>query len=251
MSDLESELTKIPGVDPSIQLLASDPVEEAAYDKQNSVYASSTYENDHDMKPGLIVFPEGIPDIALTLQYAKETKRAVAVRTGGHQYSGASSTGQTNILLDLRKTFQGEITRTDPRPGSNPEAKGPNVQVRTSVSWSLEKFSAWLVSEGLFVPHGECWGVWLGGHVQTGGYGQLGRSFGLLGDHVVSIELVDPDNGPTYKKTVSKEENSELFYAILGGRFFSVFLQFNCHVKMITPESILSISMVIGKEQLD
>ena len=219
MRDVDDELTKIPGIAPNLQLLASDAIEKLDYDRQNSVYASSTYEVDHDMNPGLIVFPSGIPDIALTLQYAKANNRAVAVRTGGHQYSGASSTGKQNILLDLRETFTGEITRNDPEPDSNLPPKGPNIQVRTSVSWSLENFSKWLVTQGLFVPHGECWGVWLGGHMQTGGYGQLGRSFGLLGDHVASIELVDPDNGPTYKKIVSKDKESELFYALLGGRF--------------------------------
>ena len=218
--ETDGVLTKIPGLGPDIQLLASDATEKGAYDRQNSVYASTTYEVEHDMNPGLIVFPKSIPDIALTLQYAEKNKIAVAVRTGGHQYSGASSTGMRNILLDLRNTFEGDITKTDPDPESNPVPKSPNTQVRTSVSWSLENFSKWLVSQGLFVPHGECWGVFLGGHVQSGGYGQLIRSFGLLGDHVVSLELVDPHNGPSYKKIVSKEVDPELFYAILGGRSF-------------------------------
>jgi len=53
----------------------------------------------------------------------------------------------------------------------------------TSVSWSLGAFNAWMAQYHIDVH--------LGGHVQTGGYGQLGHSFDLFGNHVVSIELVD------------------------------------------------------------
>lgn len=56
--------------------------------------------------------------------------------------------------------------------------------------------------------------VHLGGHVQTGGYGQLGRSFGLFGDHVISLEIVDHEG--TIKE-VTRENDKDLFYAILGG----------------------------------
>ena len=66
----------------------------------------------------------------------------------------------------------------------------------------------------VFVPHGQCTTVHLGGHVQTGGYGQLGRSFGLFGDHVVIIEYVD-HNGDF--KEVTRDSDPEIFYAILGG----------------------------------
>ena len=65
----------------------------------------------------------------------------------------------------------------------------------------------------MFVLHGQCADVHLGGHVQTGGYGQLGRSFGLLADYVISLEIIN-HNGE--EVTVTKSSNSELFYAILG-----------------------------------
>ncbi len=178
-----------------------------AYKDNKYQYASSSHEVDHNMNPGLIIQPKDKNDIALALKYAKSRGIAVAIRTGGHQYSGASSTSATNVQLDLKQTFLG------PDDQAIFEKDGKSF-VRTSVSWSLGAFNAYLTKNKVFVPHGQCTDVHLGGHVQTGGYGQLIRSFGLLGDHVVSLELVDHDGN---FKEITKATDPELFYAILGG----------------------------------
>ncbi|KAL5351769.1 hypothetical protein ACLOAV_003630 [Pseudogymnoascus australis] len=178
-----------------------------AYQNNKYQYASSSYEIDHNMNPGLIIQPENKNDIVLALKYAKAQKIAVAIRTGGHQYSGASSTSASNIQLDLKKTFR------QPDDQTHFEKDGRTF-VRTSVSWSLGALNAYLTRHKLFVPHGQCIDVRLGGHVQTGGYGQLGRSFGLFGDHVLSLEMVDHEGN---FKEVTKATDPELFYAILGG----------------------------------
>lgn len=52
--------------------------------------------------------------------------------------------------------------------------------------------------------------VHLGGHVQTGGYGQLGRSFGLLGDHVLSLEIIDHEG---QEREITRAGDPEMFYA--------------------------------------
>ncbi|MCJ1405275.1 hypothetical protein MMC11_008502 [Xylographa trunciseda] len=170
-------------------------------------YATSTHGVDHDMNPALIVEPRDKNDIATVLRYARDQKIAVAIRTGGHQYSGASSTTAPNIQLDLNTTFQG----SDDRAIFEKDGK---TFFRTSVSWGLGDFNAYLGKHNVFLPHGQCIHVHLGGHVQTGGYGQLGRSFGLLGDYVLSLEIVDYDGNI---KELSKNHDSELFYAFLGG----------------------------------
>lgn len=54
----------------------------------------------------------------------------------------------------------------------------------------------------------------LGGHVQTGGYGQLGRSFGLFGDHVRSLSIIDYTG---MSRTITRDSEPDLFWALLGG----------------------------------
>jgi hypothetical protein len=179
----------------------------AQYRENNEQYATSTHGEDHHMDPALIVQPSDKNDITLTLRYAKREGIAVAIRTGGHQYSGASSAGPPNIQLDLQMTFRNPDDRTV-------FEVGPKTFIRTSVSWSLGEFNKYLGSHHVFVPHGQCINVHLGGHVQTGGYGQLGRSFGLLGDHVTTLEIIDHEGN---EREVSKNNNPELFFAFLGG----------------------------------
>ncbi|RDW73312.1 hypothetical protein BP6252_07219 [Coleophoma cylindrospora] len=171
-------------------------------------YATSSYADEKRIDPALIVYPLNKEDIATTLKYAKSQKIAVAIRTGGHQYSGASSTVAPNIQLDLKTTFRGLDDR------QILEGKDGQTYVRSSVSWSLGEFNAYLGKHNLFVPHGQCVNVHLGGHVQTGGYGQLGRSFGLFGDQVVSLEIVDHEGTV---KEVTMASDKDLFSAILGG----------------------------------
>lgn len=181
--------------------------ENKEYQDANYQYATSTHEIDHDMNPGLIIQPGNKDDIVLALKYARAQKIAVAIRTGGHQYSGASSTSPTNILLDLKMTFRAPEDR-------HTFHIAERSFFRTSVSWGLGEFNAYLTKQHLFVPHGQCTEVHIGGHVQTGGYDQLGRSFGLFGDHVISLELIDHEGN---SKEVTKATDPELFYAFLGG----------------------------------
>lgn len=157
------------------------------------------------MNPALIIQPKDKNDVALAVKYAKSQGIALAIRTGGHQYSGASSTPAPNIQLDLEKTF-----------GNEPEIfeKDGRTFVHTGVSHSLGSFNAYLAKHKLFIPHGQCTEVHVGGHVQTGGYGQLGRSFGLFGDHVLSLEIVDHEGN---FKEITKASDPEMYYAWLGG----------------------------------
>lgn len=177
------------------------------YQDEQYQYALSTHEIDHNMNPGLIIQPQNKNDIVLALQYAKSQKCAVAIRTGGHQYSGASSTSPNNIQLDLKMTFRGPDDQLL-------FEKDGSTYVRTSISWPLGAFNAFLTKSKVFVPHGQCTDVHLGGHVQTGGYGQLIRSFGLLGDHVSSLEIIDYEGN---SKEITRASDPEMFYAFLGG----------------------------------
>ncbi|KAF9346268.1 hypothetical protein BGX26_002247 [Mortierella sp. AD094] len=168
-------------------------------------YGSSSYEMDGIIQPAAIIYAANDDDVFQAIKYAKANKVAVAVRTGGHQYSCASSTFGKNIQLDLSNTY------TDVTWG-----KPDFTEVTVGISFSLSAFNAKLGEKKRFVPHGQCSHVHLGGHVQTGGYGQLGRSFGLLADHVKEFRII-PADGPAKWIQRDVPADRDLFFAVLGG----------------------------------
>jgi hypothetical protein len=165
-------------------------------------YALSSYP-DGSMEPAIIFYPKNEEDVKKVINYARKERIAIAIRTGGHQYCGSSSTSGRNIQIDLSKTFR-EF-----------EYDKSTNRLRTGISFTLRELNAELGHLGLFIPHGECQNVHVGGHLHTGGYGMLYRSYGLFGDHVRVLELITADG---VKKTATRDnEHSDLFYAVLGG----------------------------------
>ncbi|CCF47670.1 FAD binding domain-containing protein [Colletotrichum higginsianum] len=186
-----------------------DELEQQDYAFFNQQYATSTYQKDHDMNPDLIVRPKHDEDVIRAVNWARENKVAVAVKSGGHQYSGASSTGGKNIQVDLSNTYKDLMVLRPKEPIADDRAL-----VYIGVSTTMMDLNKYLKHNKLFVPTGQCAYVGVGGHGQTGGYGQLGRSFGLFGDHIKTIRLVCHDG---VIRDITKLNDPELFYALLGG----------------------------------
>ena len=120
---------------------------DAEYQANAYQYAKSSHEG---MSPNMIIYPTGLEEILNIVDFAKKNRVGVAVRTGGHQYSGkflvnflfqenlfrlslsgASSTSGENILVDLSDTFQ------------DPEADFQYVEetnmLRVGISFSLKE----------------------------------------------------------------------------------------------------------------
>jgi FAD/FMN-containing dehydrogenase len=171
-------------------------------------YATTSVKDDGSvMKPGAIIYCANVTDVQLAVNYAREQGIAVAVRTGGHQYCGMSSTTGGNIQVDLSSAF------FDVDLGGLVDDDDPTVTL--GVSFPLgQLMDKVLKPNKIFVPHGECATVHLGGHVHTGGYGMLCRSFGLLGDYVRAFQIVTADGA---HRTVTRDSDPDLFYAVLGG----------------------------------
>jgi hypothetical protein len=219
MTEKELPMKELPNFSPQTRVFfrGSKDYEQHAYQ-----YGTSSHQ-DNTMVPAAIIYPKTIKDIISSVKYAKETGIGIAVRTGGHQYSGASSTSGNNIQLDLSDTFQSVVRDF--------RYNHATKLLRVGISFSILELQSLLRNMKMFIPAGICANVHLGGHVQTGGYGMLTRAFGLLSDYVEGFEIVLANgnhekvwkpNSPFAPKDLEPDcklskENNDLFWAVLGG----------------------------------
>ena len=167
------------------------------------------------MSPAAVIFVANDDDIKQAILYARAAKVAIAVRSGGHQYCGFSSTGGKNIQLDL----SGRLHKSDtPYPYHRFEYNAAQNLITAGCGLDLLTLHEKMMALGLFVPHGECKNVHIGGHAQTGGYGALTRPFGLFVDYIQSFDIIGPDaQKRTIRRDTDDAEEAEWFFAVLGG----------------------------------
>ncbi|KAF9574462.1 hypothetical protein EC968_006446 [Mortierella alpina] len=183
------------------------------FDSRAYQYATTSYSKTGSMNPAFILYAQNDTDVIGAIQVAKQQKIAIAVRTGGHQYCGASSTSGKNLQLDLSETY----TTIE---WEEPEANDHTI-VTVGVSTSLGSLLSRLKEYRRFVPTGQCSYVHVGGHCQTGGYGTSARGFGLFADHIQKLRIITADKEqPEFRwihRHSDSEEEKELFYSVLGG----------------------------------
>jgi hypothetical protein len=179
------------------------------YEDKRYQYATTSQMSPASMSPAAIIYPQhpnADPDVLMAIRYAEANNLAIAVRTGGHAYSGTSSTTSNNLQLDLSQAYY------------EWDYNAETGLLQVGVSYSLFEFNTKLKEMGLFMPTGQCYDVHVGGHAQTGGYGQLARAFGLFSDQIVSFEIFLADGTKRVIVADSKEKSDkDLFFAVLGG----------------------------------
>ena len=172
-------------------LLAGDP----GYDAARRILHPQ-----FDKHPALIVQPTGAADVRSAVTFARERELLVAVKCGGHSFSG-KSTCDGGIQIDLSR-LRG--VRVDP------------VARRAYVEGGslLGDLDHEAMSHGLVTTAGTVSHTGVGGLTLGGGFGRLARRFGLALDNVKSVEIVTADG---QLRHASAEENADLYWAVRGG----------------------------------
>jgi hypothetical protein len=153
-----------------------------------------------DKHPALIVQPSGATDVASAVSFARDNNLLVAVKCGGHSFSG-KSTCEGGMQIDL-SMMRG--TRVD-RGAKRAYVAGG------SLLGDLDHES---MSQGLVTTAGTVSHTGVGGLSLGGGFGRLARKYGLTLDNIKSVDIVTADGAIRH---ASDDENAELFWGVRGG----------------------------------
>jgi FAD/FMN-containing dehydrogenase len=165
--------------------------------------------------PGLVIQPRNPDEVAEALNFARDQRVPLAVRSGGHGISGRS-TNDGGIVIDLAGmreiTVLSEVDRL--------------VRIEAGARW--KDVAAALAPHGWALSSGDYGGVGVGGLATAGGIGWLAREHGLTIDHLRAADLVLADGSKVH---VSETEHPDLFWAVRGaGANFGIVTAFEFQV---------------------
>jgi hypothetical protein len=146
-------------------------------------------------------------DVQNAVQTAVSAGSQFAVRGGGHCYANFVYNPAVQTVIDM--SMMNAIYFD---PGMNAFA----VQGGATLG---DIYGTLYRGYGVTLPGGHCPGTGVGGHATGGGHGMLSRKFGLITDHIQSVEMVTVNaQGKAGVVTATRNgANSDLWWAISGG----------------------------------
>ncbi len=153
-----------------------------------------------DRKPALIARCHSSADVAAAVRFAREKDLLVAVRAGGHSYSGQSSVDD-GMMIDLQPMKALEI---------DPQAK----RAKAAAGVFLGEFDRASQKYGLATTAGTVPHTGLSGLTLGGGVGRLMRLHGMTIDNLMAVDIVTAEGKLLH---ASATENADLFWGVRGG----------------------------------
>ncbi|KAI0722159.1 FAD-binding domain-containing protein [Cerioporus squamosus] len=160
-------------------------------------------------KAALVAFVKDAEDVSRAVIYAKQAKLPIAIKGGGHNASGASSS-KGGLVIDLSRYLNGVKVDTQKKLG----------YVGGGAIWeTVDKIA---IEHGLATVGGTVNHVSKLFLVLGGGYGWLSGAYGLAIDNLATVVTADGSI-----LTASETENPDLFWGIRGaGSNFGVVTEF-------------------------
>ncbi|GGU47479.1 FAD-binding oxidoreductase [Streptomyces lavendofoliae] len=149
------------------------------------------------VRPAGIAYCARPEDVRGCLAFARRTGVPVAVRSGGHAYTGWSS--GPGLIVDVQRMASVSLTGGTATIGAG--AKLIDVYDR-------------LTARGRTVPAGSCPTVGVSGLVLGGGIGVVSRAYGVSSDSLTGATIVTADGRV---RDVDAKRDPDLFWALRGG----------------------------------
>ena len=173
-----------------------------------------------DKHPAIVARCRTTADVVRAVKFARARGLALAVRGGGHNIAG-NALVDDGIVIDLSAMKAVKV---------DPAAKRVTVEGGAL----LGDVDAATLAHGLAVPLGINSTTGVGGLTLGGGFGWIGRKFGMTVDSLESAEVVTAAGDVV---VASEKSNGDLFWALRGGGGnFGVVTRFTFRLHPVGPE---------------
>jgi hypothetical protein len=161
--------------------------------------------------PEVIVVATSEDDVVRAVKLARKEGLGLAVRSGGHSWSGSHLRDGT-VLIDLSNLREVWIDKAATTGTVQPGITGVEL-------------SEMLTPHDLFFPTGHSTGVGIGGYLLQGGFGWAGRQYGPACLSVTAVDAVTADGELIH---ADQNQNADLLWAARGAGpgFFAVVTKF-------------------------
>lgn len=162
--------------------------------------ARKVYNGMISKKPALIAKCVDVADVIQCVNFARENKVLVSIRSGGHN-AGGLGICDDGLVIDLAPM---KYTKVDP--------KAKTVIAGGGCTWGDIDHATHAF--GMATPSGIIASTGVGGLTLGGGIGHLTRKCGLTIDNLLAVDMVLADGSFI---TANAKENPDLFWAVRGG----------------------------------
>ncbi len=146
--------------------------------------------------------PSTVDSLHEALLLARRSGRSVGLRGGGNSYGDAAMNSE-NILIDIRR--MNRILEWNPQTG----------RIRMEPGVTLADLWQYILEDGWWPPIATGTSLTtMGGSAAMNVHGKNAYRAGTFGDHIIEFDLMLA-SGETI--TCSREENSDIFHAAIGG----------------------------------
>ncbi|KAI5660687.1 hypothetical protein M9H77_20010 [Catharanthus roseus] len=189
----------------------------------NSRVQNFEYALPNSRKPLVIITPNHESQVQAAIRCSKEFHLQMRIRSGGHDFSGASFASKSPFFMLDMSNFS-----------------SISIDLKTRTAWlgvaarlGEVYYTIYQANNSLYFPGGSCPTVGVGGLVSGGGYGPFARKYGLAADNVIDARVVDA-NGRILDRNSMGED---FFWAIRGGNgaSFGVVLSYKVNLVEIRP----------------
>jgi FAD/FMN-containing dehydrogenase len=181
-----------------------------------------------DRYPDAIVRVESVADVREAVRFARDRGLKVAVRGGGHHWSG-TALRDGGLLIDLSALRDVVIDKPSKTAVVQPGMR--NLELAQK-----------LAEHDLAFPLGHCPSVTVSGYLLGGGFGWNAGEWGVACWNVTGVDVITADGQLVH---ASADENTDLFWAArgAGAGFFGIVVGY--HLRLFdVPRAILTTTLV-------